>query len=47
MNWSNQKEIIEVPLMACNSTVDVRSIEQVEDEMLTEFFTWLNSGQKT
>ena len=41
MNWSPQEEIIEVPLMGCNSTVDVRTIERVEAEMPVEFFTWL------
>lgn len=42
MDWSSQEEIIEVPLMGCNSTVDVRSIERVEAEMPAEFFSWLN-----
>jgi hypothetical protein len=42
MNWSTQDQIIEVPLMGCNSTVDVRTIEQVEAEMPVDFFSWLN-----
>ncbi|AOW76245.1 hypothetical protein A3Q34_04860 [Colwellia sp. PAMC 20917] len=41
MNWSNQKNIIEVPLMGCNSTVDIKSIEVVEEEMPKVFFEWL------
>lgn len=41
MNWSNQDEVIEVPLMGCNSTVDVRTIEQVEAEMPELFYAWL------
>jgi hypothetical protein len=41
MNWSSQAEVIEVPLMACNSTVDVKTIEQVEAEMPESFYTWL------
>ena len=41
MNWSNQEEIIEVPLMGCNATVDTRSIEQVEEQIPEEFFKWL------
>jgi len=41
MDWSDQEEIIEVPLMACNSTVDIKTIEKVEDEMPDAFFTWL------
>jgi hypothetical protein len=47
MNWSSQEEIIEVPLMGCNSTVDVRTVEQVEAEMPEQFYIWLNDGQKT
>jgi len=42
MDWSPQDQIIEVPLMGCNSTVDVRTIEQVESEMPVDFFGWLN-----
>ena len=47
MNWSPQEEIIEVPLMGCNSTVDTRTIEQVETEMPAQFYTWLNYGRQT
>ncbi len=43
MDWSSQEEIIEVPLMGCNSTVDVKSIEAVEDEMSEEFYKWLEA----
>lgn len=43
MNWSPQERIIEVPLMGCNSTVDVRTIQQVEGEMPEFFFTWLGT----
>lgn len=41
MDWSAQDDIIEVPLMGCNSTVEVRTIEQVEAEMPAAFFHWL------
>ncbi len=41
MSWSDQKNIIEVLLMGCNSTVDIKSIEAVEDEMPEEFYKWL------
>ena len=41
MEWSSQEDIIEVPLMACNSTVNKKSIEAVEDEMPDEFHQWL------
>lgn len=43
MNWSTQNEIIEVPLMGCNSTVDVRAIDAVNNEMPEEFFKWLEA----
>jgi hypothetical protein len=41
MDWSDQEDIIEVPLMACNSTVDIKTIEQLEPEMPEQFFKWL------
>lgn len=41
VDWSMQERVIEVPLMGCNSTVDVKSIEQIEAEMPREFFEWL------
>jgi hypothetical protein len=41
MNWSDQSGTIEVPLLGCNSTVDVRSIDVVEAEMPDEFWHWL------
>lgn len=43
MNWSDQSQIIEVPLMGCNSTVDIKSMDTVEGEMPDEFFAWLGS----
>ena len=43
MDWSAQQETLEVPLMACNSTVNIKSMETVEDQMPEEFFEWLNS----
>jgi hypothetical protein len=41
MEWSGQDGIIEVPLLGCNSTVDIRSMEVVQKEMPEEFFEWL------
>jgi hypothetical protein len=41
MDWSKQETILEVPLMGCNSTVDVRSMAQVTDAMPKAFFDWL------
>lgn len=43
MDWSGQENEIEVPLMGCNSTVDIKSIEAVEDEMPEEFYEWLKA----
>ena len=43
MDWSDQNEIIEAPLMGCNSTVDIRTIEAVEDAMPEEFWSWLKA----
>lgn len=43
MDWSDQDEEIEVPLMGCNSTVDVKSAQAVEDEMPAEFYEWLKA----
>jgi hypothetical protein len=45
MNWSSQDDVIEVPLMACNSTVDVRTLEQVAASMPPHFYTWLQQDQ--
>ena len=41
MDWAAQADVIEVPLMAANSTVDIRSIEQVKDAMPDSFWQWL------
>jgi hypothetical protein len=41
MDWSDQDDVIEVPLMGCNSTIDVKSREVVEGEMPEEFYAWL------
>ncbi|GAA5188927.1 hypothetical protein [Ferrimonas gelatinilytica] len=41
MDWSSQDQIIEVPLMGCNSTVDIKSIESIEGEMPEDFYDWL------
>ena len=42
VDWSSQDEVIEVPLMGCNSTVDVKAIEDVETEMPEEFYRWID-----
>jgi len=43
MNWSDQQKTIEVPLMGCFSTVNIKSMEKVEEQMPEEFFEWLNN----
>jgi len=42
IDWSAQDQVIEVPLMGCNSTVDIRSIETVHQEMPEAFYQWIN-----
>ena len=41
MDWAPQDEIIEVPLMGCNSTVDIKTRDTVDSYMPTEFYEWL------
>lgn len=43
MDWSEQSEVIEVPLMGAASTVNIRAIEAVEGEMPEEFWQWLGT----
>ena len=47
MNWSSQDSVIEVPLMGAGSTVNVKSIEQVEAEMPADFYRWLNQDDNS
>ncbi|PAY02563.1 hypothetical protein CKO50_04115 [Pseudoalteromonas sp. HM-SA03] len=42
VNWADQSREIEVPLMGCNSTVDIKAMEMVEQEMPEAFWHWLN-----
>lgn len=44
MNWSNQHEVIEVPLLACNETVNVKSPSQVDGVMPQFFWDWLRTN---
>ena len=42
VQWSDQAEVIEVPLLGCNTTVDVRSLEALRAQaMPPSFFEWL------
>lgn len=43
MDWSLQQAEIEVPLLGCNDTVNLRSVERVEGEMPKEFWEWLKA----
>jgi hypothetical protein len=43
MEWASQMDVIEVPLMAANSTVNLRSMEEVERQMPELFFEWLRA----
>lgn len=47
VDWFKPETEIEVPLMGCNSTVDVRSIDVVEGSMPAEFWDWMKSGTPT
>ena len=47
LDWFKPESELEVPLMGCNSTVDVRSIEVVEKSMHPEFWEWMKSGSPT
>lgn len=46
MNWSDQCSVIEVPLIGCGKTVNIRSMNVVEAEMPAEFFSWLETSSK-
>lgn len=47
MDWSGQNNEILVPLMGCNSTVNLKSVEKVETEMSDAFFDWLGGKWAT
>lgn len=42
VDWAPEGEVITVPLMGCNSTVDIRTIDQVNADMPDEFHAWLS-----
>lgn len=41
MQWSPQSCEVEVPLMACNDTVNIREFERVNQSMSPDFWEWL------
>jgi len=44
VDWSKQERVIEVPLMGCNATIDIRGKERVIAEMPADFFAWLSES---
>lgn len=46
VDWIVPDEFLIVPLMGCNSTVNARSIEMVEERMPQEFWEWLKVGRE-
>lgn len=47
VDWHERDEYLIVPAMAARSTVDVRSLEKVEEAMPPEFWEWLSTGKRT
>ena len=45
MGWHADETIIEVPLMGCNSTVNLKKTATVLNEMPSEFHEWLYQAQ--
>jgi hypothetical protein len=43
VDWKKPAEELIVPLMGCNATVNVRSLDLVEKEMPKDFWEWLAS----
>lgn len=43
VDWCQSDQVIEVPLMGANSTVDIRGIATVEKEMPEQFWSWISS----
>jgi len=41
VNWTKPDHFLVVPLMGCTRTVNVRSLEKVENTMPPEFWEWL------
>lgn len=41
VDWNDQDEEIEVPLLGCNATVNMRALGRVEKEMPPKFWEWL------
>ena len=39
--WSEQTTLIDVPLLGCNATINLRDVDDVNKKMPAEFFEWL------
>ena len=44
VDWIKPRDFLEVPLMGCNSTVNSRTLKQVEDAMPKDFWAWMAEG---
>ena len=42
VDWSEQSEVITVPLMGCNSTVNMKKVKDIEAVMPKLFWDWLS-----
>jgi len=42
VNWNDQSEEILVPLMGCNSDINMKTLERVEKIMGKEFWDWIS-----
>ncbi len=47
VDWSDQKQILEVPAMGCTKTVNIRPFEKVKARMHPDFWRWLGSNDPT
>jgi len=42
VNWNDQSEKMLVPLMGCNSNINMKTLKRVEKVMDKEFWDWIN-----
>jgi len=42
VNWNDQPEEMLVPLMGCNSNINMKTLERVKRVMVKEFWVWLS-----
>jgi len=42
VNWNDQPEEMLVPLMGCNSNINMKTLERVKKVMVKEFWVWLS-----